>query len=84
MSSEILMALAQFMFLIGTSFLIMKVLKNRNSLKDFDTIGSFLTFIGMIFTAIALFELKMYVSILFSIPTVIFWGFAFIFSMKKK
>ncbi len=41
MSSEFVMALAQTAFLIGTSFLIIKVVKNRNSLKDFDKIGFF-------------------------------------------
>lgn len=83
MTAEITMALAQLAFLVGTSFLIVKIVKNRNSLKDFDTIGSFLTFIGMVFASYSLYELKMYVSIWLSVPTILFWGFAVIFSIKK-
>lgn len=84
MNAETYMMLGQATFLVGTSFLIKQVLKNRNGLKDFDTIGSGLTFLGMIFTGLFLYEMKMYTSILISIPTVLFWGLAFIFSMKNK
>ena len=83
MTAEISMALAQLAFLVGTSFLIVKIVKNRNSLKDFDKIGSFLTFIGMVLSTYSLYELKMYVSIWLSVPTILFWGFAVIFSIKK-
>lgn len=84
MSAEIYMALANIIFLVGTSFLFIKVIKNRRCLKDFDRIGAFLTFTGMCFSAAALFELKMWISILFSIPTVLFWFFVFIYSFKSN
>lgn len=84
MLAEFFMTIANIVFLTGTSFLFVKVLRNRNSLKDFDKRGSGLTFLGMCFSTISLYELQMWTSILFSIPTLLFWGFVFAFSMKHK
>lgn len=84
MSAELFMTLANVVFLCGTSFLFVKIIKNRNSIKDFDKTGSFLTFIGMCFSAISLYELNMWTAILFSVPTLLFWLFAFLFSFKSK
>ena len=78
MNVELFMVLANITFLCGTSFLFLKVIKNRDSIKDFDKVGSGLTFVGMIFSTIALVILNMWTAILFSIPTILFWGFVFI------
>ncbi len=83
MNAELYMTLANIVFLCGTSFLFIKIVKNRNSIKDFDKSGSFLTFVGMCFASLSMFELKMFTAILFSIPTLLFWLFAFIFSVKS-
>jgi hypothetical protein len=77
------MTIANVVFLIGTSCLFIKILKNRNSIKDFDTFGSGITFIGMCFSGLALIELKLWISLIFMIPTLLFWLFATVFSMKK-
>jgi len=84
MNAELFMTIANIVFLIGTFFLFMRVLKNRDSLKDFDKMGSFLTFFGMLFSTTSLVILKMWISILFSTPTVLFWGFVFLFSIRNK
>jgi len=84
MNAEIYMIVANVVFLCGTSFLFLKIIKNRNSIKDFDILGSFLTFSGMIFATAALIELKMWTAIVISIPTMSFWLFAFIFSFKSR
>ncbi len=83
MNAEFYMTLANVVFLCGTSFLFIKIIKNRDSLADFDKYGSFLTFTGMCFASLSMFELKMFTAILFSIPTLLFWLFAFIFSIKS-
>lgn len=77
------MSVANIIFFIGTTFLFLKVIKNKNSIKDFDNTGAGLTFIGTCFVILSLSELKMWLSIAFSIPTVLFWLFTFIFSIKK-
>jgi len=84
MNAELYMMLANIVFLFGTTFLFLKVIKNRNSIKDFDKTGSGLTFFGMIFSTAALVDLNMWTAILISLPTIIFWLFAFIFSVKSK
>jgi len=84
MNAEIYMILANTMFLFGTSFLFVKIVKNRDSLKDFDITGSFLTFFGMCFATIALVILNMWTAILISIPTLLFWLFAFLFSTRSQ
>mgnify|MGYP003428569385 CR=1 FL=1 len=84
MISDYYMPLAQGTFFIGTLFLIKKILKNRNSIKDFDTIGSLITFVGAIFMGLALYTSEMYGSVLLSIPGTLFWGFVFVFSIKHK
>lgn len=84
MNAEFFMTAANVVFFTGTSFLFVKVIKNRDSIKDFDITGSFLTFFGMIFSTIALVELNMWWAIVISAPTVLFWLFAFIFSWKSK
>jgi hypothetical protein len=84
MNAEFYMMMGNAVFLFGTTFLFLKVIKNRNCIKDFDVTGSGLTFCGMIFTTAALIELNMWWAILISAPTVLFWLFAFIFSYKGK
>jgi hypothetical protein len=81
---ELFFNLANLCYLIGTILLIRRVIKNRNTLKDFDSYGSAINFIGMTVNCIALYELGMYETIIISSPTVIFWAIAAIFSFKNR
>ncbi len=80
---DIFMNVANALFLLGTLLLAAKVLKNKSSLKDFDFIGSFLTFLGSISMAIALWIMSVYFAFILSIPTVIFWGISGYYSRRK-
>lgn len=82
--TELLFNIANISFLIGTILLTRKVVKNRNVLRDFDAHGSSLNVIGMIVSVIALTELKFYTTIIISLPTLIFWVIASIYSFKNN
>ena len=84
MDIELLFNLANFCYLIGTLLLIRRVVKNRNTLKDFDPYGSSTNFIGMMINAFALAGLGMYTTIIISFPTMAFWAIAAIYSFKNR
>ncbi len=84
MNTEFLFSLANALFLAGTLFLMKGVIKNRASLKDFDSFGSMINFAGMATSLIALAALAYYATILISLPTTIFWGVASIYSFKNR
>ena len=79
---EILFILANAMFLGGTLMLARRVFKNRSAIKDYDPIGSLINFIGMMLSGIAFFLSGMGTTVLLILPTLIFWGMAFVFSYK--
>ena len=84
MNTDVLFSIANLFYLIGTSLLIKIVIKNRNSLNDFDYIGSIMNVIGMLITAYAFSQIKSYYAILMSLPTMAFWAIAAIYSFKNR
>ena len=84
MDIELLFNLANFCYLIGTLLLIRRVIKNRNTLKDFDPNGSAANLIGMVINAFALAGLGMFTTIIISLPTMVFWAIVAIYSFKNK
>jgi hypothetical protein len=75
MSSETIFTIANIIFTIGTVRLFLQVIKNRNTLKDFDLTGSVLTMVAILVMIVGFFSLGMYVSLLFILPTMAFWAF---------
>lgn len=84
MNTELLFSLANLFYLVGTILLARKVIKNREALKDFDSYGSAINFFGMTIMASALIELKSYAAAVISIPTLIFWAVAAVYSFKNR
>lgn len=80
---EILFGLANIAYLVGTTLLTRKVLKNRNSIKDYDLIGSLLTTIGLLFTITAQIVLGYWIVIMLLLPTLAFWILVSILSFKS-
>jgi hypothetical protein len=74
-NSEDIFTVANIMFTIGTVRLFLQVIKNRSTLKDFDFTGSVLTMIAILVMIVGFFNMKMYISLLFIIPTMAFWAF---------
>lgn len=84
MNGELFFNLANGTFMVGTLLLARTIIKNRDALRDFDVYGSGLTFIGMIFSGIAVAVNGIYLSLALLLPTLVFWGLAFYFSSKNK
>jgi hypothetical protein len=84
MSTDLLLSLANFFYLLGTIFMIKRLFKNRKSLNDFDFYGSMINFIGMVVTAYAFIEIKSYIAAIISIPTMLFWAMAALYSFKNR
>lgn len=84
MDSDILMNIANMLFLTGTIRLALKVIKNKSTLKDFDFSGSLLTFGGSVVMAIALFQMGVLMAFLMALPTIMFWGLAAYYSFQGK
>lgn len=80
---ELFFSLANIFYLIGTILLTRRVIKNRNTLKDFDPYGSSTNFIGMTINSLALAGLGMYTTIIISTPTMVFWAIVAIYSFRQ-
>ena len=79
-----LFVVANIILFFGTCLLIRGVIKNRNSLKDFDPLGSILTFIPCSMFAVVYVIMNNWVSLCFCLVTVIFWLMASIFSIRIR
>ena len=84
MNMELLFNLANLFYLAGTFLLARKVIKNREALKDFDPYGSAINFFGMTIMAFAYIGLMSYTAAIISIPTLLFWAVAAIYSFKNR
>lgn len=84
MNIELLFNLANLCYLTGTILLTRRVIKNRNTLKDFDPHGSSTNFIGISINALALIGLGYYTTAIISFPTMMFWAVAAIYSFKNR
>lgn len=84
MDTNVLFGLANLFYLVGTIFLIRRVIKNRNALNDFDFYGSVINVIGMLITAYAFTKIGSYFAIIISVPTILFWVMAAVYSFKNR
>ncbi|MFZ3168202.1 MAG: hypothetical protein WA130_11355 [Candidatus Methanoperedens sp.] len=74
-SSEYIFTIANIIFTIGTARLFLQVMRNWSTLKDFDFVGSVLTLVAILVMIAGFFNGGMYVSLLFILPTMLFWVF---------
>ena len=83
MNLEYIFTLANIVFTIGTLLLSVKVIKNRNMLKDFDVVGSGLTMCALFIMMVGYTVLEMWVAMAFMSPTLIFWIIVTVFSINN-
>jgi heme A synthase len=83
MQPEDIFTIANIIFTIATTRLFLQVIRNRDTLKDFELIGSFLTTVAIVVMSIGFISVKMYVSLLFIIPTLAFWAFVTVSSLNQ-
>lgn len=84
LDTGLLFSLANISYLIGTIFLVRRVIKNRDALDDFDFRGSSINVIGMTINVVALVELQSYAAAVISLPTMAFWAITAIYSFKNR
>lgn len=60
------------------------IIKNRNYLRGFSVVGSFLTFISIVGFELAYHLLGNVVGFAFGWGTVAFWFIAFVYALKQK
>lgn len=81
---DVLFSIANGLFLIAVYPMIRAAIKNRNSLRGFSFIGSFLTFLGMFTILLAYLRLHSYLAALLAIPTLLYWGTICWYNRSKK
>jgi hypothetical protein len=80
---ELIFDIANIVFLIGTLFLIHAIYKNRNVLRGFQPVGSLLTLIAMSFIQFNYYQMDMWKSFIFSLPTTTLWLLASVYSIRN-
>lgn len=84
MNTNLLFSLSNLFYLIGTAFLIRRVIKNRYVLNDFDIYGSLINFVGMLINVTALIEIDSYMAVIISAPTIVFWAMTAAYSYRNR
>ena len=79
---DLLLNIGNLVCMIGTILMIKDVIKNRNILKGYSIVGSFLTFIACSLFFVSFLRLNLIISYVSSFVTVSFWFFVFIYSLK--
>jgi uncharacterized membrane protein len=60
------------------------VIKNRNMLRGYSIIGSFLTFVSIVGFEIAYYMLGNMIGFILGLATVAFWFIAFVYSLRQR
>jgi hypothetical protein len=60
------------------------IIKNRNALRGYSVIGSFLTFVSLVFFEFAYHLVGNVIGFAFGWATVAFWFIAFVYTFKQK
>ena len=91
--ANLILDVASIINFIALLWMLRAILKNRNYLRGFSVVGSFLTFVSIIITSILIavtgFEVAYYllgniIGFAISWATVAFWFLAFVYTLKQK
>lgn len=82
--AELSFLIGNLIMVVGTLLLIRTVIKNTKMLHGYDLVGSVLTFVALLFLLNGFFESSQYLSVIFSLVTVAYWGFVVIFKIKYR
>jgi len=77
-----LFVVANALYFLAGFLLIKRVWKNRNILDDYSPTGALMTFVAMGICIIAYCFMYNWASVILSIPNLILWLFATVFSIK--
>jgi uncharacterized membrane protein len=82
--AEDALTIASILNFIALLLLLHAVIKNRNELRGYSIVGSFLTFVSLVGFEVAYYLLGNFVSFGLGTATVAFWFIAFIYSLRQR
>ena len=82
--ANLLLDVASIINFIALLWMLRAIIKNRNYLRGFSIVGSFLTFISIVGFELAYHLLGNVVGFAFGWATVAFWFIAFVYSLRLK
>lgn len=82
--ANLLLDVASIVNFIALLWMLRAIIKNRNVLRGYSTVGSFLTFISLVGFELAYHLLGNIVGFAFGWLTVAFWFLAFLYTLKQK
>jgi len=82
--ANLILDVASIVNFIALLWMLRAIIKNRNVLKGFSIVGSFLTFISIVGFELAYHLLGNIIGFALGWVTVAFWFIAFIYSLKQK
>ena len=82
--ANLLLDVASIVNFVALLWMLRAIIKNRNYLRGFSVVGSFLTFISIVGFELAYYLLGNVVGFAFGWATVTFWFIAFIYTLKQK
>jgi hypothetical protein len=82
--ANLLLDVASIINFIALLWMLRAIIKNRNYLRGFSVVGSFLTFISLVGFELAYHLLGNVVGFAFTWATVAFWFIAFLYALRLK
>ncbi len=82
--ANLLLDIASIINFLALLWMLRAIIKNRNYLRGFSIVGSFLTFLSIVGFELAYHLLGNVVGFAFGWGTVAFWFIAFVYTLKQK
>lgn len=72
--------IGNFLLLIGVLPLIKEVIKHRENLKGYSSVGAFLTLVGILFVQVGIIVTSSWIETLPTIPIIAYWALVCIYN----
>ena len=82
--ANLLLDVASIVNFVALLWMLRAIIKNRNYLRGFSVVGSFLTFVSIVGFEFAYHLLGNVIGFAFGWATVAFWFIAFVYSLRQK
>jgi hypothetical protein len=79
-----LLDVASIINFVALLWMLSAIVRNRNYLRGFSVVGSFLTFVSIVFFELAYYMLGNVIGFVIGWGTVAFWFLAFVYTLKLK
>lgn len=82
--ANLILDIASIINFVALLWMLRAIIKNRNYLRGFSVVGSFLTFVSILGFEFAYYLLGNIIGFTISWATVTFWFIAFVYTLKQK